>query len=98
VFLPCVTTCETYKILQDLHEGFGGGHFATNIIAKKIFNAGYWWPKLFHDAFEFCKSSDACQRTRGLATQSLVKLVTNLPKEPFMKWGLDFVGPIKLVG
>jgi hypothetical protein len=31
----------------------------------------------------------------GLATQSLVKLVTSLPEEPFMKWGLDFVGPIK---
>jgi hypothetical protein len=26
----------------------------------------------------------------------LVKLVTTLPKEPFMKWGLDFVGRIKL--
>ncbi len=33
-----------------------------------------------------------------MATQSLTKLVTSLPKEPFMKWGLHFVGPIKLVG
>jgi hypothetical protein len=49
-------------MLQKFHEGFGGGHFATNIIAKKILDARYWCPKLFHDASKFCKSCDACQR------------------------------------
>ncbi len=47
---------------------------------------------------DYYRSYDACQRTRGLVTQSLAKLVTNLLEEPFMKWGLDFMGSIKPIG
>jgi hypothetical protein len=39
--------------------------------------------------------NDACQRARGLTTESLVKLIITLQEEPFIKWGLHFVGPIK---
>ncbi len=46
-----------------------------------------------HDCYRSC---DECQKTRGLAIQSLTKLVTSLREEPFIKRGLDFVGPIKL--
>ncbi len=44
---------------------------------------------------DYCRSYDACQRR--LAIQSLAKLVTSPPKEPFMKWGPNFMGPIKQV-
>jgi hypothetical protein len=27
----------------------------------------------------------------------MAKLITMLPTEPFMKWDLDFIGPIKVV-
>jgi hypothetical protein len=54
-------------------------------------DAKYGWPTIYRDMHDYCRSCDACQKTRGLATQSL-------PEEPFMKWGLDFVGPIKLIG
>ncbi len=59
---------------------------------------GYWWPTLYKDVHDYYRSCDACQRTGGLSTQSLAKLVTSLPKKPFMKWGLDFVGLIKPIG
>jgi hypothetical protein len=37
-------------------------------------------------------------KNKRIGFQSLVKLVTNLPKEPFMKRGLDFVELIKPIG
>jgi hypothetical protein len=68
-----------------------GGHFAANIIAKKILNARYWWPTLLKDIHDFCKSCDNHHKIRGFKTKSLAKLVTTLPEEPF-------IGLIKLVG
>jgi hypothetical protein len=50
---------------------------------------------MYKDGHDYCKSCDACQKIGGLVTQSVAKLVTNLLEEPFMKRGLDFVGPIK---
>jgi hypothetical protein len=63
--------------------------------AEKVLDARYWWPIMYRDVHDYCKSCDACQRIRGLTTQSLTKLVINLLEEPFMKWRFDFVGPIK---
>jgi len=74
------------------------GHFAIEIIANKILDAGYWWPTLFKDTHDFCKSCDKCQKIGRLKTKSLAKLVTTLPEEPFTKWGLDFLGPMKPTG
>jgi hypothetical protein len=50
---------------------------------------------MYKDVHDYYRSCDACQRTKGLATQSLAKLIISLPKEPCMRWGLDFMGSIK---
>jgi len=44
------------------------------------------------------RSCDAYQCTRNLPLASMAHLVTTLPAEPFMKWGIIFIGPIKLIG
>jgi hypothetical protein len=82
--------------MKELHEGPLARHFTTEITKTNILDVGYWWPTMYKDLHDYCRSCDACQKTRRLATQSLVKLVTSLPEEPFMKWGLDFMGTIKL--
>jgi hypothetical protein len=35
------------------------GHFVVDIIVKKNLDAGYWWPTLFKDIHEFCRSCDS---------------------------------------
>jgi hypothetical protein len=82
--------------MKELHEGPLGGHFVIEITQMKILDVGYWWPIMYRDVHDYYKSCDACQRTRGLTIQSLTKLIASLLEESFMKWGLDFVEPIKL--
>jgi hypothetical protein len=91
----CLTITKAHMVMRELHERPSQGHFATEITHRKILDVRYWWPTLYKDLNDYCKSCDACQITRGLATQSLAKLVMSLLESPFMKWGLDFVGPIK---
>ncbi len=45
--------------------------------------------------YEYFRTCAQCQRTSNLLIQNLAKLVTTLPKEPFQKWGLDFIGLVK---
>jgi hypothetical protein len=65
-------------VMKELHEGPSWGHFVIEIMQRKILDAGYWWPTMYKDVHDYYKSCDACQRTWGLATQSLTKLVTSL--------------------
>jgi hypothetical protein len=46
----------------------------------------------------FAKVVTTIKKLGGLKTKNLAKLVTILPKKPFIKWGLDFINLIKLVG
>ncbi|GJU02429.1 reverse transcriptase domain-containing protein [Tanacetum coccineum] len=57
----CVDGKEALKILEACHSGPTGGHYGANFTAKKVFDAGFFWPTIYKDAFEFVKSCDACQ-------------------------------------
>ena len=82
-------------ILQELHKGNAGGHFSQEIQVHKVLDAGYWWPMLYKDTYDYCQTCHECQKTGGLPKSVSTKLITTLPAKPFLKWGLDFVQPVK---
>jgi hypothetical protein len=51
---------DTSRLLYEFHDGFCGGHFAGQITTEKILQAGYYWPTLFKDAHDYCRSCDVC--------------------------------------
>jgi hypothetical protein len=72
----CLTTSKAHIVFKELHEIVAIGHFVADITTNKILDASYWWPILFKDTHEFCRSCDSCQKIGELKTKILV---TTLP-------------------
>nr|GFA60834.1 reverse transcriptase domain-containing protein [Tanacetum cinerariifolium] len=53
---------EAFEILKAFHEGPSGGHHSANLTAKKVFDAGFFWPLIYRDALKMIKTCDICQR------------------------------------
>nr|GEY30019.1 reverse transcriptase domain-containing protein [Tanacetum cinerariifolium] len=80
-------------IVKAYHNGPTGRHHGVNLTAKKIFDAGFFWPTVYKDAHEFVKNCDSCQRQgkisqRDEMPQNLIQIC-----EIFDVWGIDFIGP-----
>ena len=89
---------ETQQVLTELHDGPAGGHLAANLTATKVLQAGYWWPTLHKDAWNHCRACDRCQKSDSLAKAGKAALQPLQPIAPFMRWGIDFIGPVKPLG
>ena len=90
-----ISDSQAQMILQELHKGNSDGHFSQDITVRKVLDARYWWPTLYKNTYQYCQTCHECQKTRGLLKSVSTKLITTLSAEPFMKWELDFVGPVK---
>ena len=53
---------EFHSMLSFCHAYACGDHFGPQIIARKVLDAGLYWPSLLHDAYLFCKACEQCQR------------------------------------
>nr|GEZ46230.1 reverse transcriptase domain-containing protein [Tanacetum cinerariifolium] len=58
----CVHGQEVIDILKACHEGPTRGHYGANVTAKKVFDAGFFWPTIYRDAHAMIKSCNTRQR------------------------------------
>nr|GEZ17608.1 DNA-directed DNA polymerase [Tanacetum cinerariifolium] len=56
----CFHGQEAFDILKACHEGPTGGHHGANLTAKKVFDASFFWPLIYRDAYDMIKSYDTC--------------------------------------
>nr|GEY94571.1 DNA-directed DNA polymerase [Tanacetum cinerariifolium] len=52
----------TLETLGSLSSSTPWGHHGANLIAKKVFDAGFFWPTIYRDAHDMINSCDTCQR------------------------------------
>nr|GEW37936.1 reverse transcriptase domain-containing protein [Tanacetum cinerariifolium] len=52
VIRRCVYDQEAVDILTACHNGPTGGHHGANYTAKKVFDFGFYWPMIYHDAHD----------------------------------------------
>ena len=89
----CVPNDEQVRILTFCHSEACGGHFSARKTADNILQAGFYWPTLFKDCFDFCKTCAQCQQLGGVTKQNMMPLTPILIIEIFYCWGIDFMGP-----
>ncbi|GJW11867.1 reverse transcriptase domain-containing protein [Tanacetum coccineum] len=88
----CVHGKEALDILEACHNGPTGGHHA-NLTAKKVFDAGFFWPSIYKDAHELVKNCDSCQRQGKISQRDEMPQNSIQVCEIFDVWGIDFMGP-----
>ncbi|GJX02980.1 reverse transcriptase domain-containing protein [Tanacetum coccineum] len=83
---------EALDILEAYHNGPTGGHHGANLIAKKVFDACFFWPTIYKDAHELVKNCDSCQRQGNFLQRDEMPQNSIQVCEIFDVWGIDFMG------
>jgi transposase InsO family protein len=92
MLLRCIDADQVSKFFEEFHDA--GGHFSPKTTAYKILRAGYYWPDLFKDAYAWARKCEKCALFAGKERLAALPLHPIIVEQPFMRWGIDFVGPI----
>ncbi|GJV79521.1 reverse transcriptase domain-containing protein [Tanacetum coccineum] len=73
--------------------GPSGGPHGIVTTARKVFEAGFYWPHIFRDARKLVQVCDACQRAGNISSRDETPQKYIQVCEIFDVWGIDFMGP-----
>lgn len=92
--LLCLTGSETEGIIDQFHAGFCGGHYAWRETTYKILRGGFYWPTLLLQVGAKVRGYVPCQMFASKQKLATLPLVPSIVSQPFLQWGLDFIGEI----
>nr|GEW06161.1 reverse transcriptase domain-containing protein [Tanacetum cinerariifolium] len=93
VIRRCMSGQESVDILKACHYGPTGGHHGPNYTAIKVFDSGFYWPTIYHDAQDLVKNWDVCQHQGKISQRDEMPQNSIQVCEIFDVWGIDFMGP-----
>nr|XP_033514875.1 uncharacterized protein LOC117279438 [Nicotiana tomentosiformis] len=92
----CLGAFKVNYVIREVHEGICGNYLDEDSVVLKLVRAGYYWPRMEHDAKDSVQKCDKCQRYAPLVHQPAELLHSVLSPWMFMKWGMDIIRPLPL--
>nr|GEV36054.1 reverse transcriptase domain-containing protein [Tanacetum cinerariifolium] len=80
VIKRCVHGQKAFDILRACHYGPTRGHHGLNYTANKVFDLGFYWPTIYHDAQDLVKNCDVCQH------QGKISQKDEMPQNSIQIW------------
>nr|GEX72030.1 reverse transcriptase domain-containing protein [Tanacetum cinerariifolium] len=67
--------------------------FDVVFMAKKVFDAGFFWPSIYRDAHDMIKTCNTCQRQGKISQRDEIPQNAIQVCDICDVWGIDFMGP-----
>ena len=80
-------------VLRIAHDVPTRGHLGITKTKDRILQR-YYWPGVFQDITEYCKTCEVCQRSRGRRPAQAPMLPMPLIQKPFTRIAMDLIGPL----
>ncbi|XP_058189300.1 uncharacterized protein LOC131306887 [Rhododendron vialii] len=95
-YLRCLTTTESERAMEEVHQGVCGDHQGGRMLAYKLLSLGYYWPSMQKDCNSMVKKCEKCQRFANIIHGSPTVLTPMKGLWPFAQWGVDLIGPLPM--